>query len=96
MLRPFKSQDLARVRFGILGNSTPEEFCKNIEALQPQGTHFTLPIYYVVKEKLLEPRFRDELCQIIQELANNLYPEFTQDWINLPEDNELLMLQLKD
>ncbi len=74
----------------------PEEFFKNIEALQPQGTHFTLPIYYVVKEKLLEPRFRDELCQIIQELANNLYPEFTQDWINLEEENELLMLQLKD
>ncbi len=45
----------------------PEEFFKNIEALQPQGTHFTLPIYYVVKEKLLEPGFRDELCQIIQE-----------------------------
>ena len=74
----------------------PEEFFKNIEALQPQGTHFTIPIYYVVKEKLLESRFRYELCQIIQELANNLYPEFTQDWINLEEDNELLMLQLKD
>ncbi len=74
----------------------PEEFFKNIEALQPQGTRVTLPIYYVVKEKLLEPRFRDELCQIIQESAGNLYPEFIQDWINLPEDNELLMLQLKD
>jgi phosphoglucosamine mutase len=74
----------------------PEEFFKNIEALQPQGTRVTLPIYYVVKEKLLEPRFRDELCQIIQEGAGNLYPEFTQDWINLAEDNELLMLQLKD
>ena len=74
----------------------PEEFFKNIEALQPQGTRVTLPIYYVVKEKLLEPRFRDELCQIIQDSAGNLYPEFIQDWINLPEDNELLMLQLKD
>lgn len=74
----------------------PEEFFKNIEALQPQGTRVTLPIYYVVKEKLLEPRFRDELCQIIQESAGNLYPEFIQDWVNLPEDNELLMLQLKD
>ena len=74
----------------------PEEFFKNIEALQPQGTRVTLPIYYVVKEKLLEPRFRDELCQIIQESAGNLYPEFIQDWINLLEDNELLMLQLKD
>jgi len=74
----------------------PEKFFKNIEALQPQGTRVTLPIYYVVKEKLLEPRFRDELCQIIQESAGNLYPEFIQDWINLPEDNELLMLQLKD
>ena len=74
----------------------PEEFFKNIKALQPQGTHFTLHVYYVVKEKLLETRFRDELCQIIQERAGNLYPEFIQDWVNLPEDNQLLMLQLKD
>ncbi|MBT6725657.1 MAG: hypothetical protein HN867_09795 [Deltaproteobacteria bacterium] len=73
-----------------------EEFFKNIKALQPQGTHFTLHVYYVVKEKLLETRFRDELCQIIQERAGNLYPEFIQDWVNLPEDNQLLMLQWKD
>ena len=88
----FKATEILYKRW----SHNPEEFFKNIEVLQPQGTRVTLPIYYVVKEKLLEPRFRDELCQIIQESAGNLYPEFIQDWINLPEDNELLMLQLKD
>ena len=77
-----------------LWSHTPEEFSKILKHPASRN-HFTLPIYYVAKEN---PRnqIQDELCQIIQELANNLYPEFTQDWINLAEDKELLMLQLKD
>ena len=73
-----------------------EEFFKNIAVLQPEGTQTNLPIYYVLKEKLLEPVFRDELCKIIQERVRILFPEFVQDWIGLPEDVELIMLQLKD
>ena len=74
----------------------PAEFFKNIEVLQPEGTQTTLPIYYVLKEKLSEPGFRDELCKIIQERAGKLFPGFIQYWTDLPEDVELLMLQLKD
>jgi hypothetical protein len=79
---------------GVFQNQ--EEFFKNIAVLQPEGTQTNLPIYYVLKEKLLEPVFRDELCKIIQERVRILFPEFVQDWIGLPEDVELIMLQLKD
>jgi phosphomannomutase len=73
-----------------------EKFFTKLDALQPQGAHFSFSVYYVLKKKLLEPVFRRGLIDIIQKKSSNFYPELIQEWISMPEDVELLMLHLKD
>lgn len=70
-------------------------FYQRLATLQPHGFRSTSPVYYVDKTLLLNEVFRAELKICMEALAQERFANLEMFWVSLPEDPELLMLQLR-